>query len=260
MGRRLRRVTGRRAGESVGTPPVFLVDALPADGEMLLGGAEGHHAAVVRRLRAGEPLRLADGRGGIADCTVTTVEPGGLRLAVVGVGRLDPPEPRFVLVQALAKGDRGELAVELATELGVDEIVPWAAARSVTRWEGARGERALARWRSIAREAAKQSRRAWVPLVAEQHTTREVAARLAAAAARLVLHQAASEPLSAADLPAAGEVVLVVGPEGGLDGAELAAFADVGAVPVRLGETVLRTSTAGAAALAVLSARTGRWS
>ncbi len=240
------------------TVPVFLVDSLPAGGETVLDGAEGHHAAAVRRLRPGEALRLADGAGGLADCTVVGPADGGLRLAVVAVRRLSPPSPRFVLVQALAKGDRGELAVELATELGVDEVLPWAAARSVTRWEGARGERSLARWRSTAREAAKQSRRAWVPEVGDLHGTRQVAARIAGAAA-LVLHEGAAEPLTGAALPAAGDLLLVVGPEGGLDPAELAAFTAAGARPVRLGEPVLRTSTAGAAALAVLSARTGRW-
>ena len=161
------------------TPPVFLVDSLPDGGETVLGGAEGHHAAAVRRLRPGEAVRLADGAGGLADCTVVGPAGGGLRLAVGAVRRLSPPSPRFVLVQALAKGDRGELAVELATELGVDEVLPWAAARSVARWEGARGERSLARWRSTAREAAKQARRPWVPVVAEPHDTGQVAARLA---------------------------------------------------------------------------------
>lgn len=242
------------------TAPVFLVPALPEGGEAVLGGAEGHHAATVRRLRAGEALVLSDGAGGLADCTVTAAGPDGLRLAVTGVRRLPVPAPRFVLVQALAKGDRGELAVELAVELGVDEVVPWAAARSVTRWEGARGERSLARWRSTAREAAKQSRRAYVPEVGPAATTRQVAARVAAAAGALVLHESAAVPLVSAPLPAAGDLVLVVGPEGGLDEAELAAFGAAGAVAVRLGEPVLRTSTAGAAALAALSVRTGRWS
>ena len=240
------------------TVPVFLVDSLPTVGETVLGGAEGHHAAVVRRLRAGEPARLADGAGGLADCEVVGPADGGLRLAVVAVRRLSPPSPRFVLVQALAKGDRGELAVELATELGVDEVLPWAAARSITRWEGARGERALARWRSTAREAAKQSRRAWVPEVGAPHSTGQVAARLGRSAG-LVLHEGADSPLATVPLPAAGDLVLVVGPEGGLDPAELAAFTAAGARTVRLGDPVLRTSTAGAAALAVLSTRTARW-
>jgi 16S rRNA (uracil1498-N3)-methyltransferase len=241
------------------TPPVFLVDALPGGGEAVLDGAEGHHAATVRRLRAGEPLVLSDGGGGVADCVVTGSVEGGLRLAVTGSRRLPPPDPRFVLVQALAKGERGELAVELAVELGVDAVVPWAAARSVVRWEGARGQRSLERWRSTARAAAKQSRRAWLPAVAEPASTREVAALVGAAAGALVLHEAAGTPLGSVPLPGSGDLLLVVGPEGGLDGAELAAFTAAGAIAVRLGEPVLRTSTAGAAALAALSLRTGRW-
>jgi len=252
------RPAGRPEDQARSTPPLFLVDTLPAGGETVLGGPEGHHAATVRRLRAGEQVRLADGAGGLAECTVVGPAGEGLRLAVTAVRRLSPPTPRFVLVQALAKGDRGELAVELATELGVDEVLPWAAARSVTRWEGARGQRSLARWRSTAREAAKQSRRPWVPAVAELQTTRQVADRIERSAA-LVLHEAAGSPLTAVDLPTGGDLVLVAGPEGGIDPAELAAFTAAGARAVRLGEPVLRTSTAGAAALAVLSARTGRW-
>jgi 16S rRNA (uracil1498-N3)-methyltransferase len=243
----------------VTTRPVFLVDALPDGASTVLDGAEGHHAATVRRLRAGEELVLADGAGGVADCVVTGPAPGGLRLAVTAVRRLAPPEPRFVLVQALAKGDRGELAVELAVELGVDEVVPWPAARSVTRWEGPRGQRSLERWRSTARAAAKQSRRAWLPAVAEPASTRDVTALIGAAAGTLVLHEAAQVPLASAPLPDAGDLLLIVGPEGGLDDTELAAFTAAGATAVRLGAPVLRTSTAGAAALAALSVRTGRW-
>ncbi|HEV7654037.1 MAG TPA: 16S rRNA (uracil(1498)-N(3))-methyltransferase [Mycobacteriales bacterium] len=241
------------------TPPVFLVDALPAGGEVVLDGAEGRHAATVRRLRAGEELVLSDGSGGVADCRVLTAGADSLRLAVIAVRRLNPPAPRFVLVQALAKGDRGELAVELAVELGVDAIVPWAASRSVTRWDGARGQRSLERWRSVARAAAKQSRRAWLPPVAPLASTKEVAALVADAAGALVLHESAARPLVSVPLPDAGDLVLVVGPEGGLDDAELEAFALAGATAVRLGRPVLRTSTAGAAALAALSLRTARW-
>lgn len=242
------------------TAPVFLVDALPDGAEAVLDGAEGRHAATVRRLRPGESLSLADGRGGLAECTVTAVEPDRLRLAVAARRTLPPPQPRLVVVQALAKGDRGELAVELMTELGVDAVVPWSASRSVVRWQGERGGRALERWRSTARASAKQSRRAWLPEVTDQHGTAAVAARIAAAAGAIVLHEAATAPLAAAELPATGDLVIVVGPEGGIADAELAEFTAAGARPARLGSTVLRASTAGAAALAVLAVRTGRWS
>jgi 16S rRNA (uracil1498-N3)-methyltransferase len=258
-------------------PPLFLVEALPPDAEMVLDGAEGRHAALVRRLRPGESLVLSNGAGGLAECTVVAVERHGLRLAVGRRSRQDAPRPRLVVVQALAKGERGELAVELLTEVGVDEIVPWAAARSVVRWSGERGERALARWRSSAREAAKQSRRAWLPAVAAPHDTDAVCARLRAASAALVLHETAAEPIASVMLPAPAELsasaefpeaaepptppelVAVVGPEGGIAPDELAAFTAAGARAVRLGPTVLRTSTAGAAALAALAVRLGRW-
>jgi 16S rRNA (uracil1498-N3)-methyltransferase len=163
-----------------------------------------------------------------------------------------------VLVQALAKGDRGELAVELATEVGVDEVVPWSAARCVVKWEGERGAKALARWRSTAREATKQSRRSWLPVVHEPHSTAQVVER-ARTGTLLVLHESAEQPLADIDLPASGDVLLVVGPEGGLTEEELEALATAGVVPVRLGRSVLRTSTAGAAGISVVSALTSRW-
>jgi 16S rRNA (uracil1498-N3)-methyltransferase len=141
----------------------------------------------------------------------------------------------------------------------VDEIVPWAAARSVVRWQGERGERARQRWAATAREAAKQSRRAWLPAVAAAASTAGVAGRLGAAAAAYVLHEEASSRLADVPLPASGEIVLVIGPEGGIAAEELAAFGAAGAVPVRLGDAVLRTSTAGVAALAVLCTRLARW-
>jgi 16S rRNA (uracil1498-N3)-methyltransferase len=248
-------------------PPVFLVDALPGADELVLAGPEGHHAATVRRLRPGEPVRLSDGYGGMAECTVLAADHDRLRLAVRERSVVKPPRPRFVVVQALAKGERGELAVELMTEVGVDEIVPWQASRAVARWRGERGERALVRWRATARAAAKQSRRPFLPRVAELHTTREVCARIeravtgrdADAGMALVLDARAGTALAGTPLRTGGEVLLVVGPEGGLTEDELAAFRAAGASPARLGPTVLRTSTAGAAALAVLAARSGRW-
>jgi 16S rRNA (uracil1498-N3)-methyltransferase len=248
----------------VGTPPVFLVDELPEGDGFVLDGAEGHHGAAVRRLRPGEAVRLSDGYGGMAECAVVVAGHDRLTLTVLARTVAEPPRPRFVLVQALAKGDRGELAVELATEIGVDELVPWQASRAVVQWRGERGEKALARWRATARAAAKQSRRPFVPAVAELHGTREVCALIARTRAEagvaVVLHAGAGTALAAVPVPASGDVVLVVGPEGGLSEGELTAFRAAGATVARLGPTVLRTSTAGAAALAVLAVRAGRWS
>lgn len=243
------------------TPPVFRLDPLPDDDTLTLAGAEGRHAATVRRLGPDERVDLTDGRGRVARCVVARAGRDVLDLRVVGRRRLPPPRPRLVVVQALAKGERAELAVELLTEVGVDEIVPWAAARAVVRWDGERGPRALGRWRATAGEAAKQSRRVWWPLVAEPVASRRVDARLAAAALAVVLHEEAPDPLTALpEVPPEGDVVVVVGPEGGLTGDELAAFEAAGGRPYHLGPTVLRTSTAGAVAAALLLARSGRWS
>jgi 16S rRNA (uracil1498-N3)-methyltransferase len=178
------------------------------------------------------------------------------------VHAVPPPRPRLVVAQALAKGDRGELAVELMTEVGVDAVIPWAAERSVTRWQGERGAKALAKWRSTAREAAKQSRRAWLPEITEPASTAALTApsrQVAAAAQAVILEADAPAKLYELPLPESGDIFLLVGPEGGISPAERAALRDAGAVEARLGPTVLRTSTAGAAAAAILLTRTGRW-
>ncbi|MCW2713347.1 MAG: rRNA ((1498)-N(3))-methyltransferase [Frankiales bacterium] len=239
------------------TAPLFLLDDLSGD-VLVLTGPEGRHAATVRRVRVGEAVDLADGRGTRASCRVLELGQDTVRLSVVSRTVEAPPPLRLVLVQAIAKGDRGELAVELATEVGVDEVVPWSAERCVVKWDGARGERALGRWRSTAREAGKQSRRAWHPPVGHWVDLPELIARMAGATT-FVLHEQAQQPLATVDLPGAGEVLLVVGPEGGITDAELAALERAGGLPVRLGASVLRTSTAGAAAACVVSARTARW-
>jgi 16S rRNA (uracil1498-N3)-methyltransferase len=234
--------------------PLFLVDTLPGADRCRLDGPEGHHAADVQRLRPGEAVLLGDGAGGIADAVVEAAGRGFLDLVVRQRRAVPAPVPRLVVAQAIAKGDRGELAVQAMTEAGVDEIVPWSAARSVVQWRGERGDRSRDRWRLVAREAAKQARRAWLPVVGTPVSTVDLCGR-----AGLVLHEEATQRLSTVELPAAGEIVLVIGPEGGIAPEELARFEAAGAVPVRLGDEVLRTSTAGVAALAVLSARLGRW-
>jgi 16S rRNA (uracil1498-N3)-methyltransferase len=240
------------------TPPLFLVDALADGPELHLRGDEGRHAARVKRLGAGEEILVSDGVGTLLECVVAGVVDDGLRLTVRARRTVPRPDPRIVAVQALPKGDRAELAVEVLTELGVDEIVPWAASRSIAQWHGSRGDKALDKWRRTAREAAKQIRRAWVPTVAPLASTAEVAARLTAATG-LVLHESAAQSLAAFALPDAGDICVVIGPEGGISADELEVFAAAGATAVRLGQPVLRTSTAGAAALAALSARIGRW-
>ncbi|MYY12847.1 16S rRNA (uracil(1498)-N(3))-methyltransferase [Streptomyces sp. SID4919] len=251
------------------TAPVFVVDDLATvrsgpGGRFVLDGPEGRHAVSVKRLRAGEDVVLTDGRGTWADCVVLATE-GKDRLVVQldSVSEEPAETPRITVVQALPKGDRGELAVETMTETGVDAIVPWAASRCVTQWRGDRGAKALAKWRATAREAGKQSRRVRFPEVSGLMTTKQVAGLLAGADLAAVLHEDrehGSVPLATAGLPVGGEIVLVVGPEGGVSPEELAVFAGAGAGTYRLGPSVLRTSTAGTAATALVLGRTGRWS
>lgn len=241
------------------SPPWFHRDGLPAAGAtVVLDGAEGRHAATVRRLRSGERVLLTDGRGEVAGCTVTAVGRAELELSV-DTRRTEPAaSPRVTVVQALPKGERSELAVELATEAGADVLVPWQAARCVARWSaGDKAAKGAARWRSVAEAAAKQSRRAWVPEVTALHSTGEVAALLAGVELALVLHEEAAAPLAGLPLTGVGSVALVVGPEGGIGPDELASLGPVTAV--HLGPTVLRTSTAAAVALGALGVLTDRW-
>ncbi|GGP91316.1 ribosomal RNA small subunit methyltransferase E [Streptomyces virginiae] len=245
------------------TAPVFVVEEVPTGAEFVLDGPEGRHAVSVKRLNPGEQVVLTDGRGGWAEAVVKAAEgKDRLVVAVASAGREEEPAVRITVVQALPKGDRGELAVETMTETGVDAIVPWQASRCITQWRGDRGAKSLAKWRATAREAGKQSRRVRFPEVAEAMSTKQVAALLAGADLAMVLHEdrdTPSQALATAELPASGSVVLVVGPEGGVSPEELEVFAAAGAHPYRLGRSVLRTSTAGTAATAVLLARTGRW-
>ncbi|GLZ39610.1 16S rRNA (uracil(1498)-N(3))-methyltransferase [Actinokineospora sp. NBRC 105648] len=242
------------------TLALFLVDALPEGAGFTLDGPEGRHAAAVRRLRVGEELLVSDGRGRVARCAVSVAGKDSLELAVVDRWEEPPPSPRVVVVQALAKGDRGELAVELATEAGVDAVVPWRAARCVAKWDdGPRGAKALERWRATARAAAKQARRPWVPEVAEPVGLPGLLALVQVSALALVLEAGLATRLAEVPLPESGDLVVVVGPEGGITEEELRALEQAGARPVRLGPSVLRTSTAAAVALGALGALTARW-
>lgn len=243
------------------TDPVFLVADLPSPGPYVLDGDEGRHAAAVKRLRPGEKLVLSDGAGAWAMAEVTAAAPRTLTVEV-GDARFDPPPPlQVTLVQALPKGDRSELAVELATEAGIDAIIPWQAARCVARWDGSadKATRGREKWQRAAREAAKQARRHYVPPVSAIMTTPEVIAAARNADGALLLHEEASIPIDEVDLPQAGNLLLIVGPEGGVAAEELTALTQAGAIPTRLGAEVLRTSTAAAVALGALGILTGRW-
>jgi len=223
-----------------------------AGGVVRVTGDEARHAITVARVRVGESISVADGNGLIVEGVVDSIADGDLAVAVHRLERQERPRPELWLAQALAKGDRDELAIQAATELGVSGVIPWQAERSVSRWDGPKAAKGRERWRSIVREASKQSIRAWVPEVAEPATTKALASLTGLV---LVLEPTASTALTDVPLGEHDRITLVVGPEGGVSPGELGQFEH----HVRLGPEVLRTSTAGPAALAVLNARLGRW-
>lgn len=243
---------------------LFYTCEVPAAGSVaVLGGDEGFHAATVRRIRPGEEVLLGDGAGGLARCQVETASRDGLSARVVERWSVEPAVPAVTVVQALPKSERSELAIELATEAGADAFVAWQAARCVARWEGPRADKGLRRWAAVARAAAGQSRRAYIPAVDGVVSTAALVGAVrdavSSGALVLVLHDAADQRLVDLDLASAPAMTLVVGPEGGITSEELAALAEAGAVTVRLGPTVLRTSTAAAVALGALGVLTPRW-
>lgn len=240
--------------------PVFLAASVAGarvGDRVVLDGDEGRHAATVKRIRVGEQVVLTDGAGTSATCAVIEAAKSSLALEVEQVAVTERSNPLVTVVQAIPKGDRGELAVEVLTEIDVDRIVPWAASRSVAVWKGERAAKGLAKWRATAREATKQARRSWLPEVAELASTSDVVALIAAADLAVVLHEEATDALADLVLDGVESIVVVVGPEGGISEEELAAFS--GARVVRLGSSVLRTSTAGVAAVAAILSRTPRW-
>ena len=241
---------------------LFYVDALPEVGEVaVVDGDEGFHAANVRRIRPGEELDLGDGDGAVAHCVVEDVGKGRLTAKVLDRTTVPLPSPSVTVVQALPKSDRSELAIELATEAGADAFVAWQASRCVARWESAaKVDKGLRRWGAVARSAARQSRRPYIPSVSGVVSTAELAQRVRDdGATTLVLHESATVKLTELSVAQPDSLLLIVGPDGGIADDEISALSDAGATAVRLGPTVLRTSTAAAVALGALGALTPRW-
>lgn len=243
---------------------LFYVDALPDTGALaVVGGDEGFHAATVRRIRPGERLVLGDGAGGMAQCEVEAAGRDGLSARVLERWSVARGQPPVTVVQALPKSERSELAIELATEAGADAFLAWQAARCVASWQGARVDKGLRRWRAVVRSAARQSRRAYIPAVdgvlSTAALTQRIRDEVAGGAVVLALHESATRRIADVAVAQANSLVLLVGPEGGIAAEEIAAFTEAGAVTVRLGPQVLRTTTAAAVALGALGVLTPRW-
>jgi 16S rRNA (uracil1498-N3)-methyltransferase len=234
-------------------------ESLAAGQDVQLTGSEGHHAAAVRRMRVGEAIALTNGRGLKARGVVSAVAPNQLTVAVHSVETIELPAVTFVLIQAVAKGDRDELAIQAATELGTSKVVPWQADRSISKWDG-KEEKNRERWQQIVDEAAKQALRPWFPEVAQVQSSKSLAKQISESVGTyLVLDPTSPISLNQVELSTSGEVALIVGPEGGISEAELALFESAGATRVHLGMGILRTSTAGMAAISVLAAKSGYW-
>jgi 16S rRNA (uracil1498-N3)-methyltransferase len=239
----------------------FLIDPgeiTSATKTFTLTGDEGRHAATVKRMRSGEVINLCDGQGIRAIATVTTVHKHSIEVDIMSVSYEAAPEPKFIVVQALAKGERAELAVEMLTEVGADAIIPWRAEHSIGKWDSV--EKGLEKWRRTSRESAKQSRRAWIPEISNLQTTAQVCEMMSQAQSVFVLHESADQALAACAIREQGTIMIVVGPEGGISPDELVAFSNAGARIVHMGASVMRASTAGAIAVGGLLMRSQRWS
>lgn len=244
---------------------LFYAAAIPAVGQRaVVDGDEGFHAATVRRIRPGEALVLSDGAGIVARCEVEDAGKREFSALVLERWTAPRPSPAVTVVQGIPKSERSELAIELSTEAGADDFIAWQAERCVARWDGDRAERGLRRWRAVARSAARQSRRPYIPDVSGPMATSALAALVAQRAGAgglvLALHESADRPMAELPVAQADSITLIVGPEGGISDAELDGLARAGANAVRLGPTVLRTTTAAAVALGALGVLTGRWS
>ena len=242
--------------------PLFVrgFDLAPQVGELIeLSGAEAKHAISVRRMRVGEAIQLSNGMGLRVRGSIDSIEGPVLKVRATEVSQEIEPNLSITLVQALAKGDRDELAVQAATELGASAVIPWQAERSISRWDGPKVAKGVERWQTIATEAAKQALRATHPLVHQPVTTKQLAALSGSFDLLLVLDPTSPVGLTSLQIPEAATIAIVVGPEGGISAAELAELQSAGGKLVHLGGSILRTSTAGLAAISALQAMAGNW-
>jgi 16S rRNA (uracil1498-N3)-methyltransferase len=243
--------------------PLF-ISPIPSDtkagSKIKIAGAEAKHAMSVRRLQVGEAISVSDGQGNKARGKVSQLSKDFLELDVESVESIERPKPQLILVQALAKGDRDEMAVQACTELGIQTVIPWQSERSVSIWKPEKQDKHRLRWQTIATEAAKQSLRPFIPEVEQVLATGELTERLKQFDLTLVLDPTSSTPLTSVSLLGHQSIAIVVGPEGGISPEELGQFRSAGLSLVGLGSGILRTSTAGVAVVSYLQATLGNWS
>ncbi|MDR1709338.1 MAG: 16S rRNA (uracil(1498)-N(3))-methyltransferase [Candidatus Accumulibacter sp.] len=236
-------------------PPRFFVSVPLAVGARVeLPPGAARHVGRVLRMRAGEALTLFDGRGGEYACRVLSSLRGAVSVEALewrGTERESPLD--LTLAQGLQAGERMDLTVQKAVELGAARIVPLVTRRGVSRPEGERAKKRAAHWRAVAASACEQCGRNRVPEVAEPEDLADWLARpLAGAPLRLMLDPEAARALDALPPPASMAVELLVGAEGGFAPEEAEAARRAGFTALRLGPRILRTETAGLAALATL--------
>ena len=231
-----------------------------AGSKIKIAGAEAKHAMSVRRLQIGEAISVSDGQGQKARGKVSQLSKDFLELNVESIESIERPKPQLILVQALAKGDRDEMAVQACTELGIQTVIPWQSERSVSIWKPEKQDKHRLRWQTIATEASKQSLRPFIPEVERVLGTSELVERLKQFDLTLVLDPTSSTSLTSVSLSGHQSIAIVVGPEGGISPEELGQFGSAGLSLVGLGSGILRTSTAGVAVVSYLQATLGNWS
>lgn len=239
---------------------VFTSQALSEGAELALEEGSSHHLATVLRMKAGAALMLFNGKGGEYEASISRVEK---RTVWVRVGRHYPVAResalRLTLAQCVSKGERMDYTLQKAVELGVSCIVPLISERSVVKLDAERWDKKQHHWQEIARSAAEQSGRTLVPLVEPVVKLMDWLSHPRVDKLRLTLNPAGSVTLHGLESPQGG-VSLLVGPEGGLSEAEVQQAGKHGFLGLRLGPRVLRTETAGVAALAAMQALWGDWS
>ncbi len=234
--------------------PFFFVEPADNNGNRIaLNRADAAHLTKVRRARPGDRIRVSDGMGRVWQLELTTASATKTEGQVVEEIFVPKPKPDMALLQGLAKGTKIDFVIQKLVEMGIDFIGIFISERSVPDWDDDRRSKATARWRTVAREAAKQSRRAWLPRV-EGPLDLEAAVEISSSYELSVLADADSKtPLKELLRDAhPGPVVGTVGPEGGLTKREAAAFENAGAIPVNLGTNILRTETAAVVLMAAL--------